>query len=251
MMGRPCRLPKARKMISKYNGDIDKISDDLKFKFMTGQTLNAPADVKTLPADELGEAPSTVQLPKGMTMKEFMCKKDYFEALAVNDFEFDAQGYKGNPAGGKWQRYIAHKATPQTVKDEYKSLKHRPDLQRAFRADWARKEYMKFQESTTFKKAYKETIYADSRYFNVGKIMAEEGGGLRGMKNAVFYALRCLAMGGPWVKENSFTRDMLWLYKVEGMTEEYSTTWEITKQRFNDVAEAGGRTRAPATAALQ
>lgn len=72
--------------------------------------------------------------------------------------------------------------------------------------------------------------------------MVEEGGSfhgarLRALRNALNTALRLLSMGEPWIRFNELSRDVQFLYQTEGIKEEYSTTWEMTKARFNSVQD--------------
>jgi hypothetical protein len=81
----------------------------------------------------------------------------------------------------------------------------------------------------------------------------EEGGNFvgaqyRGLKSGMYTAMRCLAMGGPYARYHAWSRDMEFLYSAEGIKEEYSSQWEVTKMRFNEIQDT--QTAATSTAQL-
>ncbi len=140
-------IPKVQRLLTVFDGDVNGICENLKWKFFTGQTLWS--------SNAVSVGPSTVTLPAGMTQKFFDEQTTYFEELKKNNFEFQVQGNKGNPAGGRWQRYINNPKNA-TAKKEYVELGNNKNLQREFRAKWARMEYEKFQHSTTQTTTYKD-----------------------------------------------------------------------------------------------
>ena len=93
----------------------------------------APPDVKAAPPPELSKAD-----------KE---KHKFYEMMKEKNWLFNAQGAKGNPAGGKWQRFI-DKDTEESkaMKAEYQKLPRNSPQQQAFRADWLRKQYETWQD---------------------------------------------------------------------------------------------------------
>ena len=96
--GGPRSTPQATSLVNRYKGGVDQISDNLKWKFLTQQTLDAPGDTRKLtPVDDI----KPVVMPNGIKMKDYNGQIQYFTNLEKAGFQFDARGAKGNPAGGR------------------------------------------------------------------------------------------------------------------------------------------------------
>ena len=158
----------------------------------------------------------------------------FFKVMADKNWEFDARGAAGNPAGGQWQRFINSKTDAgRDTKKRYEALGRNPEAQRAFRANWLKDTYQEWKKEKVKSISQTRKTFSDERFFVLNRIIVEEGGGPRGALNATNYCLKCVAMGPPYYKFCSWRKDYLYLYKTEGIEETYQERWEITKTEFN------------------
>ncbi|CAK0831106.1 unnamed protein product, partial [Prorocentrum cordatum] len=155
----------------------------------------------------------------------------YWAQAKEQNFRFNARGSKGNPMGGKWQRYINN---PQNAeeKKQYEAKKGDTEAQQQHRQQWLRKNFDVFMETHQHTKAKKKRDYSEARYLVAGRVVVEEGGGAEGCRNAANYCLACVAVGFPWVKWCSRRKAALYLYKTEGIEDEVTETWEHTKKMY-------------------
>ncbi len=146
--------PQVDRLIKTFDGDIDTICENLKWKFFTKQFVNAPDAFHGRGGSQLSQMQA---VPDGMSRKFFEENTKYYEDLRAVDFMFDARGGKGNPAGGRWQRYINGKSEEaKQEKAKYTELSWSPKLQREFRAAWVKREYEKFQHKCKHVTSYKD-----------------------------------------------------------------------------------------------
>eukprot|EP00959_Pyramimonas_sp_CCMP1952_P456867 9473879-Pyramimonas_sp.AAC.2 len=214
-------------MLSQFGHDPNMLCDEFKRMYDAGQSL----DPSYIGGD--GGVASDVAAQEELETPVFKDEKEegeykYWKKLQANDFVFPAQGFKGNLAGGRWQRHINNKRGRED-KEKYEALKGDQSALEKFRADWARKLFEAKYESAKHTKTHELTTFSDARYFTLMRIAEEEGRGPRGIRNAVLYALQCLAMGGKWLKYSRMRRDMVFLYMTEGIYEAFSEKWELTK----------------------
>ena len=124
----------------------------------------------------------------------------FWNDMQGKHFVFQARGEKGNPAAGRWQRYINGKSDASKAdKAKYTKLQGQTSAQAKFRAAWLRTTFKKKLEEKMHMKQFRKRTYKDGRYLCANRITHEEGGGKQGSQNSANYCLKCLAIGAPWV----------------------------------------------------
>ena len=138
--------------------------------------------------------------PEGSVIDSDMEDAAFYNDMRAKKFMFPARGEKGNPAGGRWQRYINGKSEESKAdKVKYNKLQGQTTAQAKFRANWLKTVFKKKLEEKVHTKQFRKRTYKDGRYLCANRIIQEEGGGKQGAQNCANYCLKCLAIGAPWV----------------------------------------------------
>ena len=169
-------------------------------------------------------------------------EKAFWDAVKLKNFNFQVQGKKGNPMAGRFQRYLAKHPKQKKLYDQ---LQGDRKAQAKWRQKWARKMYDEYQEMHSEVVTDCHTDFKEARYRALARIAVEEGGGATGMRAAINYAMCCLMMGGPWVKYDSWTKAIKFLYKEEGTREEFSRAWATHREWRCKSKQADGSSNAP------
>ena len=101
-----------------------------------------------------------------------------------------------------------------------------------FRAKWAKAEFQKWESLHKFEKVegHDKTEGKNGRYLTLARIAVEEGGGKTGRRNSMNYCLRCIVLGGHWLKyDEEFTQSIKYLYIEHTLSEQYKTSWREFK----------------------
>ena len=96
-----------------------------------------------------------------------------------------------------------------------------------FRQKWARGEFQKWESIHKFEKSdtLSKTEGHEGRYLTMARIAHKEGGGKSGRRNSMNYCLRCVVLGGHWVKVDlEFSQCIKYLYIEHTLSEHYKAS---------------------------
>ena len=158
---------------------------------------------------------------------------DFWAEANKVGYEFGANGRKGNPAAGRWQR--AHDGSEKLQADyaaagEGCKGKALWDKQKAFRAKWLKDEHDIYTASKTKSTVVRKTWKKKGAYLPLARIAWKEGGGKSGWLSAVRLFTKCIAMGPPFVKFDGWTESLRALYVVEEYNEEFEEEWRMCEE---------------------
>ena len=159
----------------------------------------------------------------------------------------------GGTVGNAWQR---EKKNNPELKAAYAKLSQAPsnkgripEVQRAFRLEWAKKKYeqAKTQRTRTF--TQKESTITRGMYMNPANIWKKEGEGRTGLSAMKNYVFMALAVGGRFVSWNPGAKMLEIMYLEKSFQQELTMQFEVKTTQQAEPSSSGSSTAPNAAAA--
>ena len=114
-------------------------------------------------------------------------------------------------------------------KAEYKRLSHKKKEE--FRTKWCQMNAARWLRKIETVDSWKKVDFSRGQYRSLNAIAQLEGGLKEDFAAATLLAAKCVAMGFPWVRWNSMTERVDYLWFEHGMAEELSSCWNMYRQQ--------------------
>lgn len=205
----------------------------------TGAAFHKILDKASKAADEMKSAAPT---PHPKTDED--PKTAFFRRIAETG-DFDLR----DAAGQQWSRHL--KANDD-IRKQYDNLPSRAD-KAEFRRSWAQKRFSKFVQTKTFEQGFSVVDSTMGEYVSFGTLVERYGGW--GWKPAVDgakrCALRCTALGGSWIYNDSFSGLRMFLLLRREHNEVMAKKWSEFERQIHegDIATPQGDGAEPSEAA--
>jgi hypothetical protein len=201
----------------------------------------AEANAKMAAAVQLRQAQQSEVGPEGKPEDEDAA---LWREMDEANFFFGTGGAKGNPMAGRWARFLRKDPEQKQKYLAITSFKAKSE----FRQQWCKLKFQEYQEEKSMTKTMETISKKEGRYFSLGKIAQEEGGGKEGLQAALNYSVRAVSLGGEWIEFCEFTQQVKFLYFVKGYDEVFKKAWQ-TKQRWSNPSKISSSDPQPPTVA--
>jgi hypothetical protein len=122
-------------------------------------------------------------------------------------------------------------------KKKLKSMSHAE--KKDFRMKWAQTKLADYFEEKSFMQDFRKIDITRGSYMSASRVFAEEGGTVNDVMATKNILEKCLRMGAPFVKYNSFSERYDFLYLRKEFSEELTKSWQLW-QSHRSGAGAGG-----------
>ena len=204
-MDNPGEHPMATKVLDKCGGELsvadNLLKDTLKIRL---QAMVAPTPNNN-PSESAGDD----------------IEAKMWEDLKSRGFRFNAQGGGNNPMAGRWARWL--KANPDE-QEKYKKITTNT-AKADFRREWCKDVFDKWPVTQSTSKKLELIDRNKGVHLALARIAHKEGGGKDGMRAAINIAMKCIEMGEPWVKYDTWAQRPKYMYMETGHEELFTRAW--------------------------
>eukprot|EP00959_Pyramimonas_sp_CCMP1952_P350857 7350914-Pyramimonas_sp.AAC.1 len=108
------------------------------------------------------------------------------------------------------------------------------DQKKRFRSKWAKEKYQEYKEGRKHSEVHRNMERSVGKYKNFDQIVKEEGGrkSAAALQGAIRYCLKCIKMGGKWIKYKSMQERLTFLYVDEEYIDEFEESFERYQIEF-------------------
>jgi hypothetical protein len=163
-------------------------------------------------------------------------KDDSVQADKLKELEQALKAGKLDPksgAGQKWYRTYIKKNAPKA--DEYKAAEKSKTTTDLFK-EFVEAEHEKCTTGKKWSKSFSRIDSKKGTYKPFGKIVIDEGGwdDPEAVAGATRLAVKCLLMGGDWVKWDAMTERLRLRHPEDSWQEDLREHWELFRQETSD-----------------
>jgi hypothetical protein len=141
-----------------------------------------------------------------------------WESLKKRGFRFGTDGAKGNPIAGRWSRDLRN--DPE-LKKKYMAVKG-SERKAQMRQEWCKLKFDDYQKTKSYTQRSEIVDTSKGQYLSLLRMAHKEGGGQSSLMSSIRYALKCISLGPPWIRWDSMTDTMRYLYMVLGYEENFT-----------------------------